>query len=106
MLMRDIHTCSSHVDLEPMTCVPCAEAPELSGWRVWQVPGNERACYRLFLSRSYIPSPQYHQPRITTIMKGTTFLATAMAAGTASAGVHKMPLKKVPLSKQLVSSIA
>ena len=38
-------------------------------------------------------------------MKGTTFLATAIAAGTASAGVHKMPLKKVPLSKQLVSSI-
>ena len=39
-------------------------------------------------------------------MKGTTFLATAIAAGTASAGVHKMPLKKVPLSQQLVSSIA
>lgn len=39
-------------------------------------------------------------------MKGTTFLATAIAAGTASAGVHKMPLKKVPLSKQLVSSTA
>jgi len=34
-------------------------------------------------------------------MKGTTFLATAIAAGTASAGVHKMPLKKIPLSKQL-----
>jgi saccharopepsin len=39
-------------------------------------------------------------------MKGTTFLATAMAAGTASAGIHKMSLKKVPLSEQLVSFIA
>jgi len=34
-------------------------------------------------------------------MKGATILTTAMAAGSASAGVHKMPLKKVPLSKQL-----
>jgi saccharopepsin len=39
-------------------------------------------------------------------MKGATVMATAIAAGTASAGVHKMPLKKVPLSQQLVSSIA
>jgi hypothetical protein len=52
----------------------------------------------------FIPSPQYHHNHIIAIMKGTTFLATAIAAGTASAGVHKMPLKKVPLSKQLVSS--
>lgn len=35
-------------------------------------------------------------------MKGATFFATALAAGTASAGVHKMPLKKIPLSQQLV----
>jgi hypothetical protein len=53
-----------------------------------------------------IPLPQHHHNHIIAIMKGTTFLATAIAAGTASAGVHKMPLKKVPLSKQLVSSIA
>jgi hypothetical protein len=50
--------------------------------------------------------PELSHTHITTIMKGTTFLATAIAAGTASAGVHKMPLKKVPLSKQLVSSTA
>jgi hypothetical protein len=47
-----------------------------------------------------------HHNHIIAIMKGTTFLATAIAAGTASAGVHKMPLKKVPLSKQLVSYTA
>ncbi|KAK3052685.1 aspartic proteinase precursor [Extremus antarcticus] len=34
-------------------------------------------------------------------MKGSAIIATAMAAGSASASVHKMPLKKVPLSVQL-----
>lgn len=34
-------------------------------------------------------------------MKGATIFTAAMAAGTASAGVHKMKLQKVPLSKQL-----
>jgi hypothetical protein len=89
---------------------PREGAPELqsSGWRVWSVPGNELAIASSSTSHShpYIPSPQYHQTHIIAIMKGTTFLATAMAAGTASAGVHKMPLKKVPLSEQLVSFIA
>ncbi|KAK1090141.1 aspartic proteinase precursor, partial [Friedmanniomyces endolithicus] len=33
-------------------------------------------------------------------MKSATIVAAALA-GTASAGVHKMPLKKVPLSEQL-----
>nr|OQO15527.1 Vacuolar protease A [Rachicladosporium sp. CCFEE 5018] len=34
-------------------------------------------------------------------MKGSSVLTVAMAAGSATAGVHHMPLKKVPLSKQL-----
>ncbi|OQN96957.1 Vacuolar protease A [Cryoendolithus antarcticus] len=34
-------------------------------------------------------------------MKGSAVLTVAMAAGSVTAGVHHMPLKKVPLSKQL-----
>jgi len=34
-------------------------------------------------------------------MKGNALFATALVAGTASAGVHKMKLQKVPLSEQL-----
>lgn len=34
-------------------------------------------------------------------MKGNSLLATALAAGSASAAVHKMKLQKVPLSEQL-----
>merc|ERR1711915_831282 len=46
-------------------------------------------------------SPSIHQKHIKEInMKGAAAV-TAALAGTASAGVHKMPLKKVPLSQQL-----
>ncbi|KAK3724485.1 aspartic proteinase precursor [Vermiconidia calcicola] len=34
-------------------------------------------------------------------MKGSALIASALAAGSANAGVHKMPLKKIPLSQQL-----
>jgi saccharopepsin len=37
-------------------------------------------------------------------MKGVLF-AAAMLLGSASAGVHKMKLQKIPLSDQLVSTI-
>jgi saccharopepsin len=36
-------------------------------------------------------------------MKYTSAVAAATLLGSASAGVHKMKLKKVPLSEQLVS---
>jgi hypothetical protein len=35
-------------------------------------------------------------------MKGDLILALAAVLGCASAGVHKMKLKKIPLSEQLV----
>ena len=35
-------------------------------------------------------------------MKGTVLLAAGALLGSASAGVHKMKLQKVPLSEQLV----
>jgi hypothetical protein len=85
------------------------DAPAERGWKTPKLPGRFQATSILSSSHHHhpsIPSPQYHHTHINTIMKGTTFLATAIAAGTASAGVHKMPLKKVPLSKQLVSSTA
>lgn len=36
-------------------------------------------------------------------MKGSSLIAASALLGSASAGVHKMKLKKVPLSEQLVS---
>lgn len=69
----------------------------------WQPHSSISSLTLLSLSHPITATPSKH---IIAIMKGTTFLATAIAAGTASAGVHKMPLKKVPLSKQLVSSIS
>jgi saccharopepsin len=35
----------------------------------------------------------------------SAFFAAAMLLGSASAGVHKMKLQKIPLSEQLVSAI-
>lgn len=37
-------------------------------------------------------------------MKSAVFAAALLLGSTASAGVHKMKLKKVPLSEQLVST--
>lgn len=39
-------------------------------------------------------------------MKGASVIAASALLGAANAGVHKMKLKKVPLSEQLVSSCA
>jgi len=38
-------------------------------------------------------------------MKGSSLMAAGALFGSASAGVHKMKLKKVPLSEQLVSGV-
>jgi saccharopepsin len=38
-------------------------------------------------------------------MKNGLLLTAAALLGTASAGVHKMKLKKIPLSEQLVSDL-
>jgi saccharopepsin len=38
-------------------------------------------------------------------MKGSSIMAAGALFGSASAGVHKMKLKKVPLSEQLVSGV-
>jgi hypothetical protein len=93
-----------------MTSAEAGSPSSILLWLARLLPGNEIPIGTSSILPHHhqlsIPSPQHHHNHIIAIMKGTTFLATAIAAGTASAGVHKMPLKKVPLSKQLVSSTA